>query len=300
MNIQQENSEVPMSMDLERGQKTQCQVCSFDMHKNLHDLSSSMTMSGEASHEQLNDGDYDSSIQKTQVVGSEPHKKIINADTFATIDGCQLVIFSKNVRGLTGDIQFSMILAELDHVEWDVLILCETWRHEAQEIFQVCGNHTFFGSAGIPGKRGVGFLVHARHRTSLRDFESLNERICSLTLRLGKTIVRLIAVYFPHSGYPDDDVQAMYSQMSEIHLRARRKKQVCIIAGDFNASVGQQQIEDHPTTVGRHGFGEENARGHWMKQWCNLENMCIANTMFPKPNTKKVTHTSDPLETYVR
>ena len=73
-------------------------------------------------------------------------------------------------------------------------------------------------------------------------------------------------------------------------MQVKRRDQKYAIAGDFNASVGQNQGEDNPTTIGKHGFGEENARGLWLKQWCSLEDMCIANTMFPKPDIKKVTH----------
>ena len=74
INIQSRNSEVLMSMDAELVQKTKIEVCLFDTHKNMHDLSCSAVMSGEASHKQLKRGDNDTHIQKIQVAVTDPHK----------------------------------------------------------------------------------------------------------------------------------------------------------------------------------------------------------------------------------
>ena len=177
-----------MSMDMEHGQQIQRKVCFLDTQKNMQGISSY--------------GEVHANSKNHQMCMPDTHQKnTLNAETFVTAGSCQLVILSKNVRGLTSENQFSLILAELGKVHWDILVLSETWRHEAQEVFVIVGNHTYFGSGGVPGKRGVGILVHARHRTTLRDFKSINERmtLCSLTLRV-RAKVRLIALYFPYCG----------------------------------------------------------------------------------------------------
>ena len=71
MNIHFENSEVLMSMDAELVSKQNIEACSVDTHKNMHDLSCSAMMSGEASHKQLAIGENDTHIQKTQEVKKE-------------------------------------------------------------------------------------------------------------------------------------------------------------------------------------------------------------------------------------
>ena len=129
MNIQSGNSEVPMLMDLEHGLKTQCQVCSFDTHKNMHAISNSMTMSGEASHENFNNGEHDSGMKKTQVVVLKPHKKSItrkHADDFESVQGSCFVILSQNVRGLTSQNRFLELSAEIEKIQWDLLVFQDT------------------------------------------------------------------------------------------------------------------------------------------------------------------------------
>jgi len=84
----------------------------------------------------------------------------------------------------------------------------------------------------------------------------------------------------------------MYTALSGIRKDADHKKEMFVCGGDFNAVVGARNEHDNPKHVGMHGLGMENSRGQWLKQWCNLENMAISNTFFPKPEVKKITHTS--------
>ena len=91
---------------------------------------------------------------------------------------------------------------------------------------------------------------------------------------------RIIAVYMPHSGYPDEDVEAVYASLERILQEARRKKMRSILAGDFNAEVGSREEFDDPSILGLHGVPLRSRRGDWLLRWCTKFDLVIANTMF--------------------
>ena len=98
------------------------------------------------------------------------------------------------------------------------------------------------------------------------------------------------AVYFPHSGYPDVEVDRVYEILSEVHREARRKNRRFVCAGDFNAVVGQRCDGDVVDVVGNHGLGVRNSRGSTMVTWASLEDLCIVNTHFRKRHEAQWTH----------
>eukprot|EP00973_Karenia_brevis_P058533 8152258-Karenia_brevis.AAC.1 len=55
-----------------------------------------------------------------------------------------------------------VFLLELGSLEWDLLAFTETWREEKQEIWETMPGHTWFGSGGMRGSCGVGFLLCRR------------------------------------------------------------------------------------------------------------------------------------------
>ena len=51
-----------------------------------------------------------------------------------------------------------LLLEELTSVSWGI-ILTETWRKEAEEIWRSSG-HVFAGAGGTAGKCGVAIIIH--------------------------------------------------------------------------------------------------------------------------------------------
>lgn len=68
-----------------------------------------------------------------------------------------------------------------------------------------------------------------------------------------------------------------------------KKNESFIVDGDFNADVGSCSEYDNSKVVGMCGLGQENQRGQWLKQWCDLENL-IGNTFYPKSHDRRVTY----------
>ena len=71
------------------------------------------------------------------------------------------------------------------------------------------------------------------------DLEILLERFRKVAeIQVGRTKVAIVAVFMPHAKYPDETVEKLYDEISREVTRARKQKQVVIIAGDWNAEVG--------------------------------------------------------------
>ena len=100
----------------------------------------------------------------------------------------------------------------------------------------------------------------------------------------------LICVYMPHTDYPEDEVEAVYKGMTALKKDAQESGRLVMIAGGFNAVVGWCKPTDATRRVGAHGLGQRNDRGQMLVNWCEENQVCVANTLFRKQDDKLVTH----------
>ena len=201
-----------------------------------------------------------------------------------------LNLLCKNVRGLSNDDRLEELLLEALFDEWDILLLSETWRETQREHFTTQDGHVFLGSGAGGERRGVAFLVHKKLVPCIKEFVPVNERMAVLRLKIGKTTMRVMVVYFPHSGYADAEVDKIYRTMSAVHSKCRLNSEMFIVGGDFNAEVSTRLDSDNPKTIGAYGYNLENSRGQWLKSWCDTERLSILNTMFPKSDQHRITY----------
>ena len=127
-------------------------------------------------------------------------------------------------------------LHEVGEQQWDVIMFSETWRESRIETWSTQDGHTWFGSGGSLRQRGVGFLLHSRWTHKL--FKPISDRIAVLDICVSKgTTFRFIAVYMPHSGQPDENVDAVYAALDGECSEARAARYAVIIGGDLNGPV---------------------------------------------------------------
>ena len=155
--------------------------------------------------------------------------------------------------------RMEMVLQELGPRSWDLLVFTETWREEDYEIFVTDAGHTWCGAGGSLRANGVGMLLHKRW--SYTNFLRSSDRVCALDIKISSKRLRAIGVYFPHSGYKDEDVEAVYAQVEDLLLHCQTTKDLVAIAGDFNADIGLHPESD---TDERDG---QNLRGQRLLQW---------------------------------
>ena len=189
-----------------------------------------------------------------------------------------IVIITYNIHSAMSDSRLEAIEEELSDIYWVILVLVETWRPERFEKFVTEAGNMFYGSGGIRGRCGVGFLVHQRHPS--QRFVAVNARLGVLTVRLGILRLQVIGIYMPDSTYPDEEIEMVYEQLEHILGPRRPKNHTRIIAGDFNAEVGPQDLFDDPAIIGAGGINNRNVRGDWLVQWCTLHAFVLGNTHF--------------------
>ena len=169
------------------------------------------------------------------------------------------------------------LLFELGDTHWDILIFSETWREGRVETWETESGHNWFGSGGTKGERGVGFLLHKRWQALL--FKPLSDRVAVLDLRIAsKRCIRVIAVYMPHSGHKDEDVDVVYSALDVECKEARSKHSSLLIAGDFNAEVGTCVESDDHRIIGCNPCIRRSQRGAQLLLWCTFHKLALANT----------------------
>ena len=153
------------------------------------------------------------------------------------------------------------LLFELEHVDWDIVMLNETWRPLKEEIWSSSG-HLFLGAGGTGHCSGVAILVNRRWAKGFKGFKRLSERLCALDLNILRRKIRFIVPYMPTSWHPYALVEGMYADLSMLCAEAQRLQRVTLIAGDFNAVVDTRRPEDCHFYIGEHGLGDRNERGN--------------------------------------
>ena len=136
--------------------------------------------------------------------------------------------------------------------------------------------------AGRSGENGTGILLHRRWAKGFQAFHAASDRVCAVDVEIEGQKIRLIAVYMPHCGKDDAEVEGAYLNLDALVLKARQLNRVCVLAGDWNAVAGPWQVGDDEAVVGEHGVGTRNSRGEWFVQWASLRSLTIASTMIPK------------------
>ena len=167
-------------------------------------------------------------------------------------------------------------LKEVKDVAWDIVVFTETWRPDLEECWRTKWGHTWYGSGGSKGSKGVGIFLHRRWRGL--QFERSDNRICKLDVSVAGLSVCVVAVYMPHGNYSDGEVDAVYECLDHIVADGRSKSRYLLLAGDFNCQSGAWELGDDPDVIGEYGLQPRNSRGRTLVDWCTFHNLCVANT----------------------
>ena len=142
------------------------------------------------------------------------------------------------------------------------------------------------GAGRYENEHGVGILLNKKWRKRIIDTECINERAIPTTITVNHHHIKLLSVYFPHSGYADHRIEKM-CRTTEKHTKSS-KKSIQIVGGDFNAELGQGDGVER-VSGGPHTLKEGNNRGDWLKQWLMIQNFTALNTMYRKTPGKETT-----------
>ena len=180
------------------------------------------------------------------------------------------------------------MVCELEGYRWDALLLCETWRHDKEEIWETHHKHIFMGAGKYDNKHGVGILLNKKEVEAKNYWHWIHQRTCHLhpLSWVNRQRIKLMSVYFTHSGYADHHIEKMYRTIEKHTENCTRY--IPTIGGDFNAELGGKECK----SVGRYTLNEVNIRGDWMKHWMMLQVYTALNTMYRKTPQKQATFIS--------
>ena len=103
----------------------------------------------------------------------------------------------------------------------------------------------------------------------------------------GKPInITVIQVYAPTSNAEEDE---QFCEDIQDLLELIPPKNILFIIGDWNAKVGHQEI---PGVTGKFGLGVQNEAGQRLIEFCQVNALVIANTLFQQHKRRLYTWTS--------
>ena len=95
------------------------------------------------------------------------------------------------------------IVCELEGYRWDAIFLSEMWRPERSEFWETHHTPIFMGAGKYDNKHGVGIMLKKKLRQKIIDTECISERAITTAIVVNHQRIKLMSVYFSHSGYAD-------------------------------------------------------------------------------------------------
>ena len=125
-------------------------------------------------------------------------------------------------------------------------------------------------------RNGVAIVVHKRVRNAVLGCNLKNYRMISVHVQGKPSNITVIQVYAPNSNADKAEVELFYEDLQDL-LEQTPKKDVLLIIGNWNAKVGSQET---PGVTGKFGFGMGNEAGQRLIEFCQVNALVTANTLF--------------------
>ena len=116
-----------------------------------------------------------------------------------------------NVRALREDGRLEELLLELENIEWNITRLCEIGRKD-ERLLDIKHDHQVYrGGISVDRNSGVGLIINEKLRSKIISYNSLSERVASVTIKLSKCYTpQIIQVYPSASSHSDEEVEEVY------------------------------------------------------------------------------------------
>ena len=113
------------------------------------------------------------------------------------------------------------MICELQRVEWDVILISETWR-QSKEIWETQEGHIMVESGQFINKHGVAILLNKRWKNQVKWVQCESERVVAMSISANKQPIVLMSVYMPHSGYADHHVEKVHKPITKMIERKKK------------------------------------------------------------------------------
>ncbi|KAL1447535.1 hypothetical protein WDU94_013872, partial [Cyamophila willieti] len=186
----------------------------------------------------------------------------------------------------------AVVARELKRYDIDIAALQETHLKESGQVEEKHAGYTYFWSGcseDQPNYYGVALCVksHLIKKGIVSEPNCYSDRIMSISIREQNSDIELINCYAPTMNNDINVIETFYEDLKKVIEDIPKKKDI-IIAGDFNARVGQHH-NVWKGILGPHGTGVMNANGLRLLQMCAEQDLRISNTFFQQKDMYKTT-----------
>lgn len=157
--------------------------------------------------------------------------------------------------------------------------------------------YKFFWVGKDDGFGGVGILLKEKWVEHVVDVNRVNDRIMVIKVLVGSTVITVTCVYAPQCGLDENTKDQFYDELLAVVSKFDEKETV-VVAGDLNGHVGSS-ASGYEGVHGGSGFGDRNPEGERILEFCDANNMIVANTMFTKRASRLVTYESGGLRSQI-
>ena len=125
-------------------------------------------------------------------------------------------------------------------------------------------------------KNGVAIMVNKRVRNAVLGCNLKNSRMISVHFQDKPFNITVIQVYAPTSNAEGAEVEWFYEDLQDL-LELTPQTDVLFIIGDWNAKGGSKEM---PQVTGKFHLGVQNEAGQRLIEFCQENELVIANTLF--------------------
>ena len=191
-----------------------------------------------------------------------------------------------NIRSMSLG-KLDVIKAEMDRMDIDILGISELkWTGKGH--FDSGDKRIFFCGHDTNRKNGVAIIANKKAVKSIIENNPMNDRMIAIRLQGAPINVTVIQVYAPTTDASQEEIEEFYASLQDLYKKIP-KKDIKLIVGDFNSKVGSIKTDQ---VTGSYGLGERNEAGERLIEFCQENELVIANTLFQQPKRRLYTWTS--------
>ena len=125
-------------------------------------------------------------------------------------------------------------------------------------------------------RNGVATMVNKSVQNAVLGWNIKNDRIISVRFQGKPFNITVIQVHATTTNAEEGEVEWFYEDLHDL-LELTPKKDVLFIIGDWNTKVGSQEITG---ITGKFGCGVQNEAGQRLTEFCQENELVIADTLF--------------------
>ena len=177
-------------------------------------------------------------------------------------------------------------MEELERFRCDIVGIAETHRLGVEELQE--GEYKIITSGREEGehRRGVSLVLSRVAQKALIGYSPISERIILAKFLSFTGELVVIQVYAPTSDADENEHSRFYDQLQTTLNSVATNKSCVMLLGDFNAKVGEVKCAADGV-MGNFGFGRRNYRGEQLINFCGINNLVIANTLFQQSKNNR-------------